>query len=605
MEPKPVTGLNVFKGTMAILPDIGRILKGIYYLASAKPDKHRSLGSMFETRAKQHPNKCFLRYREEQYTYGEFNQWANQLSHYLSSQGIKSGDIISLMMENRPETIACVLAITKLGGVVSMINNTQRDDTLVHSFTTVKAKMCIIGEECTEAFDAIKGRLDQDSTCKHFYMADGNNTPAPADYIDLGLIAHSQPIENPENTQHVQMKQPAYYIFTSGTTGLPKASILSHFRWVKAMGAFGLSAFRLKKDDVFYICLPLYHNNALTVSWSSIVGAGATMVLARKFSASNFWDDCRKYGVTACCYIGELCRYLLNQPAKDSDRDHSMRIMGGNGLRPDIWMQFKQRFGVDHMMELYGASECNIAFVNSLNLDLTAGYCPMSFEVVQYSIEKDEPVLSEQGFMIPVGKGETGLLIAEVTERSPYEGYTNTDANKKKMLNNVFKSGDCYFNSGDLVQKQGYKHVAFVDRLGDTFRWKGENVATTEVEEITNQFDQITQSVVYGVQVPNADGRVGMAAITLNTDLNHFDTKNFAHHVSEKLPNYAVPRFIRIRNDQDITGTFKYKKGDLKKEGFDLSLVNEPMYVLMPNSEDYVPLKKEHLDKLKQGSVCL
>jgi acyl-CoA synthetase (AMP-forming)/AMP-acid ligase II len=603
MDPKPVTGLNVLKGTMGIVPDIGRILKGLYYLATAKADKFSSLGLTFERRAKQHPDKCFLRYEDTRYTYSEFNQWANQISHYYASLGIKSGDTVSLMMENRPETLVNVLAITKLGAIVSMINTTQRDDVLLHSFTVVEPKMIVIGEECIDAYESIRKNVSVSSTCKHFYMQDGSNNAAPEGYTDLNIAITSSSKDNPESTKLVQMKQPAYYIFTSGTTGLPKASILTHFRWVKAMGGFGLSAFRLRKDDNFYVCLPLYHNNALTVAWASIIGAGATMVLARKFSASGFWDDCRKYQVTACCYIGELCRYLLNQPPKDNDKDHSLRVMGGNGLRPDIWMEFRQRFGIHHIMELYGASECNIAFVNALNLDMTAGYCPLSFDVVEYDIEKDTPVLDDKGFMIPVEKGEVGLLIGEVTKRSPYEGYTNKKANISKVLTNVFKSGDSYFHSGDLVQKQGYGHVAFVDRLGDTFRWKGENVATTEVEEVANQFDQITESVVYGVQVPHTDGRAGMASITLNTELNNFDIKKFAEHVKAKLPSYAVPMFIRVSHEVEITGTFKHKKGDLKKQGFDLSLVDEPMFVLLPKTDEYQPVTKKWIEKLNAGEI--
>jgi acyl-CoA synthetase (AMP-forming)/AMP-acid ligase II len=603
MDPKPVNGLNVIKGTLGILPDIGRILKGIYYLASAKADKYSSLGLVFEKRAKQLPNKCFLQYEDRSYTYSEFNAWSNQISHHLASQGIKSGDTVSLMMENRPETLACVLAITKLGAIVSMINTTQRDDVLLHSFTVVKPSLIIIGEECVPGYESIRGRLQASSTCKHFYMQDGTSNAAPKGYTDLAIEIKDLSQSNPESTKLVQMKQPAYYIFTSGTTGLPKASILTHFRWVKAMGGFGLSAFRLRKDDVFYVCLPLYHNNALTVAWASILGAGATMVLTRKFSATRFWDDCRKYSVTACCYIGELCRYLLNQPAKDTDRNHSLRVIGGNGLRPDIWMEFKQRFGIPHIMELYGASECNIAFVNALNLDMTAGYCPLSFDVVEYDIEKDAPVLNSKGFMIPVEKGETGLLIGEVTTRSPYEGYTNTKANKGKVLENVFKTGDSYFHSGDLVQKQGYRHVAFVDRLGDTFRWKGENVATTEVEEVANQFNQVTESVVYGVQVPNTDGRAGMAAITLNTELNKFDMKSFTNHVKDKLPSYAVPLFIRVRQEQEITGTFKHKKSTLKDEGFDLSVIDEPLFVYKSKLNEYQPVTKDWLDELKKGVV--
>jgi fatty-acyl-CoA synthase/citronellyl-CoA synthetase len=602
MQPKTVTGINVFSGTLRILPDIGRILKGVYHLASAKPDKYKSIGRMFEIRAAQRPNHCFLRYEDTEYSYQTFNQWSNQISHYFSSQGVKSGDTIALMMENRPETLACVLAITKLGAIVSMINTTQRDDVLVHSLTTVTPKIAIIGEECTEAYLQVKDQIKQDSSFRTFYMADASSTPAPDGFIDLDTVTPDFPKSNPESSKRIQMKQTAYYIFTSGTTGLPKASILTHFRWVKAMGAFGLSAFRIRKDDVYYVCLPLYHNNALTVSWASIVGAGATMVLARKFSASRFWDDCRRYGVTAFCYIGELCRYLLNQPEKDNDRNHSVRVMGGNGLRPDIWMKFKQRFAIPQIMELYGASECNIAFVNNLNLDLTAGFCPMSFNVIKYDIEQDAPVLNEQGFMIPVAKGETGLLIAEVTKRSPYEGYTNIKANQTKVLTNVFKKDDVYFNSGDLVQKQGYKHVAFVDRLGDTFRWKGENVATTEVEEVANQFPQVEHSVAYGVQIPNTDGRAGMTAITLNTELNQFDTTAFTQHLKSKLPSYAVPIFIRIRPTQEITGTFKYKKGTLKTEGFNSQAFNEPVFVLLPGENSYTAINADLISELKNGN---
>lgn len=602
MQPKLVTGMNVVSGTLRILPDIGRILKGVYHLASAKPEKFQSLGLMFEHRTAQHPDHCFLRYEDRQYSYQEFNQWSNQICHYLQSQGLKSGDVVALMMENRPETLACVLAITKLGAIVSMINTTQQDKVLLHSLTTVIPQMAIIGEECTQAFMQVRNELPNKSNIKQFYMADDSSNPAPGGFIDLQQAIQDQSKLNPDSTAKIQMKQTACYVFTSGTTGLPKASILTHFRWIKAMGALGLSAFRIGKKDIFYVCLPLYHNNALTVSWSSIVGAGATMVLARKFSASRFWDDCRHYGVTSFCYIGELCRYLLNQPEKANDLDHNVRVIGGNGLRPDIWMKFKERFGIPNIMELYGASECNIAFVNNLNLDMTAGFCPMSFEIVKYDIEQDTPLLDDKGFMIPVEKGETGLLLAELTKRSPYEGYTNSEASQSKLIRNVLKSGDEYFNTGDLVQKQGYKHVAFVDRLGDTFRWKGENVATTEVEEVANQFPQIAHSVVYGVQIPNTDGRAGMAAVTLNTELNQFDIDGFASHIKNKLPAYAVPIFIRIRPQQDITGTFKYKKGTLKTDGFDHKTFNEPVFVLLPGNKHYQPINAELMGALKNGT---
>lgn len=603
MQSRPVTGLNVLTQSIGLLSDFPRIARGLYYLASAKADKFNSIGALFETRARQFANKSFIYYEDQHYTYQEMNEWSNQIAHYLVSEGVVAGDIVAVMIENRPEVIACVLALVKLGAIASMINTTQREKTLVHSLTTVKPKLYLIGDECIPAFEAVRAHLPVIHQHALYRITENSNNTPSKDYKSLLEQCANHSKSNPLSSQTIQMKQPAYYIFTSGTTGMPKASVLTHFRWIKAMGAFGLATFRLRSDDIFYVCLPFYHNNALTVSWASVVGAGASMAITKKFSASRFWDDCRRYKVTTFCYIGELCRYLLNQPKKENDADNRIRVIGGNGLRPDIWMEFKQRFNIERIVELYAASECNIAFVNSLNLDKTAGFCPMSYDVVEYDIEKDKPVLDEKGFMKPVSNGESGLLVAEITERSPFEGYTNSEANKKKVLNDVFKTGDQYFNSGDIVLKQGWRHIAFVDRLGDTFRWKGENVATTEVEEEVNLYEQIENAVVYGVQLPHCDGRAGMAAVTLNTELNQFDSKAFTTHLRNKLPAYAVPLFIRVRSEQTVTGTFKYRKVELKEEGIDLTKVNEPLLVLLPKSDQYEPASQTVLDKIMAGDI--
>lgn len=604
MQARTVGLKNITKAVFGILPDIGTILRGVYYLATAKADKHFSVGQMFERRTQENPHKIFIRYQHYSYSYSDINHWANRYAHYLASQGIGQGDIVAVMLENRPETFVCVLALAKLGAIASMINTTQRQEILLHSLTCVNARRLILGEELIDAHNQIRDQLPAGLKTP-FFLADTHTQQMPDYCIDLADSSRHASEENPLSSSEIQMKQPIYYIFTSGTTGLPKASIMTHFRWIKAMGAFGLASFRLKADDVFYVCLPMYHNNALTVSFASAVGAGCEVVITRKFSASRFWKDCSDYGVTAFCYIGELCRYLLNQPASPLDKQHKVRVMGGNGLRPDIWMAFRERFGVNHISELYGASECNIAFTNALNLDLTCGYCPMSHVVVKYDIEKDEPLRDKKGFLIEVENGQVGLLLAEVTERSPFEGYTDPEANRKKVFRDVKKKGDIYFNSGDLVQRQGYKHVAFVDRLGDTFRWKGENVATTEVEEVANQFQQVAQTVVYGVQIPHSDGRAGMAAITLNTELNRFDGQAFAQHVRQKLPAYAVPVFIRIREEQEITGTFKYKKVDLKNDGFDPSKIQDPLYILLPNSDRYLPVTQDTVAAVNLGNIQL
>jgi fatty-acyl-CoA synthase len=273
-----------------------------------------------------------------------------------------------------------------------------------------------------------------------------------------------------------------YFIFTSGTTGLPKAAVMTQLRWMRVGYAMGQGAMRLGADDVFYCALPFHHNSALTVCWSAVLTAGATLVMARKFSASRFWDDIRANGATAFVYIGEFCRYLLALPPSPDDRRHAVRVMVGNGLRPEIWDEFQRRFGVAHVCEFYGSSEGSLGFVNALGLPRTAGVCPLPYAIVAFDAEREEPLRDARGRLRRVSPGETGLLLMPVGRLMPFDGYTDAAATGARLLHDVFRRGDTWFDSGDLVRDQGFRHIAFVDRVGDTFRWKGENVATTEVE---------------------------------------------------------------------------------------------------------------------------
>jgi fatty-acyl-CoA synthase len=355
---------------------------------------------------------------------------------------------------------------------------------------------------------------------------------------------------------------------------------------------------------VFYCCLPLYHNNALTVSWSCTLAAGATFALDRKFSASKFWDRIRHFDATAFCYIGELLRYLLNRPASERDRDHRVRLIVGNGLRPEIWEQFERRFGIERIYEFYGASESNIAFINAFGVSQTAGFTPMSFAIVEFDNDAEAPLRDKKGWMKRVKKGGVGLLISEVTAKRPFDGYTDPAAGEKKLLRDVFKKGDCWFNTGDLVRDQGMRHIQFVDRVGDTFRWKGENVATGEVEGVLAREDSIEHGAVYGVTVPGCDGRAGMAAITLKAG-RELDGAALARTMTTALPAYAVPLFLRIREQQDTTGTFKYRKIELKQEGFDPGKVREPLYVLTDRERGYEPLTAELFRRIADGALRL
>tara|TARA_B100000446_G_scaffold121438_1_gene113431 strand:- start:1211 stop:3022 length:1812 start_codon:yes stop_codon:yes gene_type:complete len=601
MEPRLVTLPNIIKS--ALTPKgAGPLVKGLYTLISSKPDKFRSIGSHLEEHAKKRPNSPAIRYLKEEFSYGQVNAWVNRYSNYFLSQGIQPGDTIAINIENRTECLVAVLAVVKVGAIAAMINTSQRGEVLLHSINLVKPKMMLIGEEQLDNMATVQESLSIELKTQLYYLKDEGVIPCPNYYQDMEVVSSGQSEENPGTTDKIQMKQPCFYIFTSGTTGLPKASVMSHYRWHKSMAGMGLASMRLRADDVMYLSLPLYHNNALTVSMAGVLGAGSCIAISRKFSVSRFWDEIRDYKATTFCYIGELCRYLLNAPAQPNDKDHQIRAIIGNGLRPDIWMEFKQRFGIKHINEFYGASECNLVFTNALNLDKTAGLCPLPYNIVAYDIENDEPTRDAKGFMQPVKKGDTGLLITEINDKQPFEGYTDQAESAKKIFHNVFAQGDRWFNTGDMVINQGFKHIAFADRLGDTFRWKGENVATTEVEAVANEFPGVEHSIAYGVEIPGTDGRAGMAALTLK-NIHEFDEVAFSRHLHEKLPTYAIPVFVRIREQEETTGTFKYRKVDLKKEHYDLNQIHEPIFVKLPQKTHFVSLDTSLLKQIQQQSV--
>ncbi|MGH8455679.1 MAG: long-chain-acyl-CoA synthetase [Stenotrophobium sp.] len=589
----------IARGVLRTLPDALTVNKGLWNLATLSPKRRGSIGLRIEQLARWHPQRKALMFDDRSWTYAEFNAWANRIATLLRKQGVRKGDSVALLMENRPEVVACIAAIVKLGAVAGMLNHNQRGDVLMHSIGLTKAKVVIAGEECMEALASTGCQPKKDRSRKFIWDGEGKT---PAGYLNLRKEAATQSAANPPETREILQRDPCFYIFTSGTTGLPKASVMTHFRWLNSMAGLGLMSMRLRSDDVFYCPLPFYHNNALTVSWGSVLGAGATLAIGRKFSASRFWDEIRHYDATAFCYIGEICRYLLNRPATPRDCDHRVRVITGNGLRPEIWDEFQQRFGIARINEFYGASESNLAFVNGFGLSRTAGFCPLSFAIVEFDADQDQPVRTAKGFLKKIAKGGVGLLLSEVTDRRPFDGYTDSKASEKKLLRDVFKKGDCWFNTGDLVRDQGFRHIQFVDRIGDTFRWKGENVATTEVESALNRYAGMEQAVAYGVQIPGTDGRAGMAALTC---AGKFDGKKLASHLCEHLPAYAVPVFIRLREQQEVTGTFKFRKVELKAEGYDVNEIAEPLYVLLDRAMGYEVLTPEIFARVQKGEIRL
>lgn len=597
---RTLTPADLAKGLPSIISNLPSVLNGLRIVRTSRSSDLVSIGKRFETLAAKQPDAPFVRFLGTEVTYGEANKRANRFAAILKNNGVTRGDTVGVCMTNRTEVMLAILGAVKAGASVGLLNHHQQGDVLDHSQKILESKVVLVGSECEETVNSVPredwiGKLIAvsspiDLPYRGLIAGDRPESMSDLPWLEDELAALEDSVgdENFPDAAETVGTETAYYIFTSGTTGLPKASTMSHYRWNRALAGFGLSGVRLKKDDVLLCPLPMYHNNALTVGLGCVLAAGACMAIEEHFSASKFWDQARASGATAAIYIGEICRYLINQEPGPGDRDHKIRVMTGNGLRPEIWDQFQERFGVDRICEFYAASECNIAFVNAFNVPRSTGYCPMEYALVDYDPETGEPRRGADGRLSKVGKGGVGLLLSGISSSQPFDGYTDPVATEKKIVRDAFEDGDAWFISGDLMMDQGLKHASFVDRLGDTFRWKGENVATTEVEAAVGTQPGVDQAVVYGVPVSGADGKAGMAAIRLH-DGAEFDGQAMAESLRSSLPSYAVPLFIRISAELEHTSTFKSRKTELREQAFDTSAFDEPVYVLTKKN-GYVPL---------------
>lgn len=576
----PDIGLkDMICGVASLRSDLGTILRAAPSMIPKPPTAKMSIGKRFVQTVEKYPNRDFLRFEGTSITYREANAQANRIADLLIREGVSRGDVVAVLARNHPDVVISMLAIVKIGAIAGMLNFHQRGAVLEHSLGLIDAKVVIYQDDLLEALDSVP---------------DAARPAIEIEFAELHRRSATCSPANPRATDSIPIGDTAFYIFTSGTTGYPKASKMSHYRWLAAMGGIGGFGIRLRSDDVMYTALPFYHNNALTISVSSVVVSGACLAIGRHFSASKFFDEIIENDASAFCYIGELCRYLLAQPPKPSDRAHRVRIAVGNGLRPDIWDEFAERFGIERIVELYAASEANIGFINVFGLRKTAGFSALKYAIVEYDEETGEPLRGPDGRVIPVGRHGTGLLIAEINKRLPFDGYTDPEASKKKIIADARKKGDRWFNSGDVVRDQGFSHIGFVDRIGDTFRWKGENVATTEVEAVLDADPSVAEAVVFGVPVPGVDGKAGMAAISL-IDGAGFDPVGFAAHVRDGLPAYAVPLFVRIVDQIEHTSTFKNMRADLRRASF-TGTGDDPVYVL--SGERYVEFYPDFVDEL-------
>ena len=544
---------------------------------------------------------------QECLTYQGLAGRSNQYARWAQRQGIGKGDVVCLIMPNCPEYMTIWLGITRVGGIVALINTNLTGDWLVHSINIVVPKHIIVAAELVDALAGIAGRLAQGVRC----WAHG-----PSDH---GLPRIDREIERLAGDRlHGSECQPplimdqALYIYTSGTSGLPKAANVSHFRLMQWSHWFA-GMLDTRPDDRMYNCLPMYHSIGGVVATGAMLVNGASVVLRNRFSASQFWDDIVESNCTLFQYIGELCRYLVNSPPHRREADHCVRLCCGNGLRPDVWEAFKRRFCIPQILEFYAATEGNFSLYNCEGKPGAIGRIPsflahrFPVALVEFDVDAGEPVRNEDGFCVRCSPNHVGEAIGRICDDgsrsgSRFEGYTDREASRQKVLSNVFVNGDAWFRTGDLMRRDESGYFYFIDRVGDTFRWRGENVSTTEVAETLLACTGIVEAIVYGVIVPGTEGRAGMAAIVVSQD---FDLTAFRQHLTERLPEYGRPLFLRIRRELETTATFKPKKQDLCREGFDPTGIADAVYVYDRRREAFVKLDAVVYERIGTGTLRL
>ena len=492
-----------------------------------------------------------------------------------------------------------------MGVPASLINNSLTGDGLVHCIQSPGNTRVIVGEERAAILREVADELQLESAVPCYWLRDGGESQCPEWASDISDAYKACSPENLPVTETILAKEVAAYIFTSGTTGLPKAAIINHRRILTAGHGLGRLGLQLQSSDRIYLCLPLYHITGLGPGFCGAISNGASIFLRRSFSATAFWRDVQESQSNCFVYVGELCRYLTLQPVSEEEKNNPLQKMIGNGLRPDVWETFKNRFGVGRVCEIYGSSEGNLAMANILNKEFTIGTPLIKAAVVQYDVDNDCVVRTRQGRCKKTSQGQAGLLLGKIDQKATFDGYTNVEATLSKILTDVFKTGDRWFNTGDLVREidvgfaLGLKHYQFVDRTGDTFRWRAENVSTNEVAEALNQHPQIAMANVYGVEIPGAEGRAGMVAFEYSP-ADDFDIAAFQSLVERELPAYAQPVFVRIQSATETTATFKLVKSRLRKEAYHLDqLGNDVVLVRKPRSKFYEPL-----DATYYGALC-
>jgi len=618
-------GLKVADSKMHLSADlktIRRMVKVLHLLKAGKKTEDYCTADIWAESVAKYADNTFVIFEHRRLTFLDVDMMANQMAHWLLAQGIKTGDVVAMVMENKAEFIAWWLALTKIGAQVAMVNYNTKQKGLIHCVKVADSVGVIFDADTEESLHDVQSELEG----LKFIFWGGKPTRS---FKSCLSVTHDALLSQPRTDEGfkamrkgIKMSDNFGFIYTSGTTGLPKAAKIMHVKFV-GMGSLMIAA-GLGPTDRLYCCLPVFHSAGGGIGVLGCIHTGATLVLARKFSNARFWPEIMAYGCTAFQYIGELGRYLVNYAKEHPEvcnLPHKLRVAVGNGMRPEVWDDFQDGFRIPLVVEFYGATEGNGALINfserndkeSRGAVGRAGLIMskvLNAKVVKFNVETEEVLRGSDGFVIECAPGEPGELIFPNVKDDPsktFKGYTDPKATAKKLLEDAFVKGDSYFRTGDLLSKDSQGYYYFVDRIGDTFRWKGENCSTMEVSEIISTFSGVSEANVYGVKVPNnLDGRACMAAISGGATLRSRDQLDALQQLCEKeLPKYAQPLFLRFLPDMDITGTFKHQKVQLREDGCDPNSVKDDMFWLSPASRRYEPFGLPEFQTLVNGQSKL
>jgi len=608
----------------ADLKNLGRLVKGLKVLKLGKYQGDYTVADVWADSCSKWANNTFVIFEHRRLTFNDMDMFSNQLAHWILGKGIKKGDVVALVMENKPEFIGWWLALTKIGAQCGMVNYNVKAKGLVHCIKAAGSKAVIFDTDTEENMFDVEADLEG---LQFFYWGKDSKKPFKA----LSAVDHDQLLSFPRDgssfhalRKGLKMSDNFGFIYTSGTTGLPKAANIMHVKFI-SMGSLPLMS-GLGPTDRLYTCLPIFHSAGGGIGVAGCILTGAALVLSKKFSNSRFWHEVVNYECTAIQYIGELGRYLVNYHKEHPEltpliRKHKVNVAIGNGLRPEVWDDFQDGLGIPLVVEFYGATEGNgilLNFCERANKAARGAVGRMGSlmkvvikaKIVKFDVETEECVRGPDGFCINTAPGEAGELIFfnDVTDPSKhFKGYTDPKATAKKILSDVFTKGDSWFRTGDLLSTDSEGYYYFVDRIGDTFRWKGENCSTMEVSEVVSTFPGVTEANVYGVKVPGIeDGRACMVAVSAPEDMQSPENLEKLQKLCQKeLPSYAQPLFLRFLPEMEITGTFKHQKVQLRDHGCDPSKVSDKMFWLNGASKKYEPFGADQYQQLGNGKSKL